>query len=77
VAIAAILKGYSRKMSYVRRTQKVSLGYLHDYFGCENTLLDKVPGPKNDSDILTKGLDHISHWRHTAALGLRASLRHS
>jgi uncharacterized protein YqgV (UPF0045/DUF77 family) len=77
VAIAAILKGYSRKMSYLRRTQKVSLGYLHDYFGCENTLLDKVPGPKSDSDILTKGLDHISHWRHTAALGLRASLRHS
>ncbi len=61
-------------MSYLRRTQKVSLGFLHDYFGCENTELQKVPGDKNDSDILTKGLDHVTHWRHVEALGLRPRL---
>jgi hypothetical protein len=74
VAISAIMKGYSRKMSYLRRTQKVSLGFLHDYFGCENTQLEKVPGEKNDSDILTKGLDHVAHWRHCTALGMRPSI---
>ena len=31
VAISAIRKGYSRKLSYLRRTQKISLGFLHDY----------------------------------------------
>ena len=77
VSISAIKKGYSRKMSYLRRTQKVSLGFLHDYFSCENTNLSHVPGESNDADLLTKGLDHESHWRHTLALGLRPSRRSS
>ena len=62
-------------MSYLRRTQKVSLGSLHDYFGCEDTVLSHVPGVSNDADIFTKGLDHESNWRHAVTLGLRPSQR--
>ena len=62
-------------MSYLRRTQKVSLGSLHDYFGCEDTVLSHVPGVSNDADIFAEGLDHESHWRHAVALGVRPSRR--
>lgn len=75
VAISAVRKGYSRKMSYLGRAQRVSLGFLHDYLGCEQTCLDKVPWPTNDADVLTKGLDHTAHWRHAEALGMRATVR--
>ena len=75
VAISAIRKGYSRKLSYLRRTQKISLGFLHDYTHDEYTLLQKVRGDSNDSDVLTKGLDHITHWRHLHALGMRPTQR--
>lgn len=71
-AIGAIHKGYSRKLSYLRRTQKVSIGYLHDFVGDEHTALVKVHTDSNDADLLTKSLEKMKHWRHTHALGLRA-----
>ena len=34
-------------------------------------------GDSNDSDVLTKGLDHLTHWRHAYALGMRPARRAS
>ena len=70
-AIGAIHKGYSRKMSYLRRTQRVSIGFLHDFVGDEHTALKKVHTDSNDSDVLTKSLEKEAHWRHSFAMGMR------
>ena len=70
-AIGAIHKGYSRKMSYLRRTQRVSIGFLHDFVGDEHTALEKVHTDSNDADVLTKSLEKEAHWRHSFAMGMR------
>lgn len=70
-ALGAIRKGYSRKMSYLRRTQRVSIGFLHDFWSDPHSILSKVASKSNDSDVLTKSLDKHDHWRHSWALGMR------
>ena len=80
-SIAAIKKGYSRKLAYARKTQRVSLSGLHElFFGDEVDIepndsrtinrLYHVPGKKNPADLFTKGLDTAKHWWCMEAAGL-------
>jgi hypothetical protein len=39
------------------------------------TDLVKVSTDAQDGDIMTKGVDHRSHWRHVASIGLRPAYR--
>ena len=72
-ARTAVEKGYSRRLAYIKKTQRISIGWLHDHFLREDTTLARVDTLKNWSDILTKALDHAKHWGHLARMGLRGS----
>jgi len=70
-AIAAAKAGYSRKLSYVRKHQKISLSALREvYVGREEheegaasiNTLGPISTIKNRSDMGTKPLDHNRHW---------------
>jgi hypothetical protein len=81
-SVAIIKKGYSRKLSYLRRHQRTSISALHEvFFGdgdneeldptdarCLNRLVHR-PGSKMTADILTKLLEAPLHWRHMEAMG--------
>ena len=70
--ILDVKKGFSRKMSYLAKYQKVSLGMMHDYYAHPHNLLAKVDSGANRADLLTKPLDHTKHWLHCTQMGLGA-----
>lgn len=83
--IAAIKSGFSRKLSYMSKTQKVSASSLHEvYTGdsepernpenddfCINRL-DYDPSETNLADIMTKPLDKERHHMLLQMIGMRA-----
>ncbi len=58
-AVQAIEASHSRKMACLSRTQKISLGLLHDYIDDDLRDIGLVGSADNDGDIFTKGLDVI------------------
>lgn len=66
----AVVKGVSRKLSYVRRHQRVSIDSLYEYHKKDGRQIKRVDSKKNTSDIFTKPLDHLLHWRCCRELGL-------
>jgi len=80
-SLAAIRRGYSKKMSYIKRTQKVSIGSLKEVWcgespdleddeGHPNILL-RVDSENNPSDVMTKGLPPEKHWKFLRWMGMR------
>jgi hypothetical protein len=69
-AIQIIEAGYSRRLSYLKKYQRVSIGLLHDWNSREENFLFKVLSARNVADIMTKILDFIVHWEHCERLGL-------
>jgi hypothetical protein len=82
-SIAAIRKGYSRRLAYLRRHQRTSISALNEvYFGGDNDpLLDAldhkclnrlvhIAGTENTADILTKLLEAATHWYLLEKLGM-------
>ena len=80
-SIAAIRKGFSRRMAYMKKTQRVSLSSLHQiFFGTseevnptdEDTInrLEYVDTHENIADIFTKGLDYEKHWYFLDKMGM-------
>ena len=81
-AVSVVAKGYSRRLCYLRRTQRISISALHDLYHGEgddeelepsdektlNRLLHSS-GDAMTADILTKLLEPAPHWRHMDALG--------
>lgn len=70
-ALIAARKGYSRKLSYLKKWQKTSLSALRELFvGAEEhedgepspNILAKIGTKENRSDLGTKPLDHQRHW---------------
>jgi hypothetical protein len=71
-ALIAARKGYSRRLAYLKRHQRISLSALRDvYVGREEhednsepsiNVLGKISSENNRSDIGTKPLDHVRHW---------------
>jgi hypothetical protein len=83
-AAAAIRRGFSRKMSYLPKTQKVSISALHEIFvdPKDHTSVDSTgglyvlvdqPSETQCGDLLTKGLGHEAHWRLVEMVGLAAA----
>jgi hypothetical protein len=82
-SLNAVRKGYSRRLCYLRRTQRISLGCLHEvYFGGEEVeeleatddrsinRLRHLPGEEMTADIMTKLLEAEKHWRFCDDAGL-------
>ena len=69
-AIHVVQTGYSRKMSYVKKYQKISIGLLHDWNQREENLVVKVPTARNPADVLTKPLDYTKFWGHIPHMGM-------
>ncbi len=68
--ILDVKKGFSRKLSYMAKYQKISSGMMHDYYAHPMNLLAKVGSGANRADALTKPLDHVKHWAHITAMGM-------
>lgn len=71
-ARGAIDRGDSKRLSYLRKHQDVSISALSEFFQSPKRWLHRVASEGNWSDILTKPLDHRLHWLGMAALQLCA-----
>ena len=83
-SLEAIAKGYSRKMAYLKKTSRVSLGALHEvYYGSEAVDLEgsdaqsinrlaHLSGSKMTADVFTKPVTHEVFWRLLKEAGLAA-----
>lgn len=56
--------GDSKKVGYMKKHQHF------EFYSHPMRRLNRIDSAKNWSDILTKPLDHILHWRGVTALGL-------
>ena len=54
----------------MKRAQIISIGLSSDYCADDNTELEGVETGSNNAELFTKGLDHVSHWKHSGELGL-------
>ena len=69
----AVMAGHSRRLAYVRRHQRVSLGALHDTFGpgnADGNRLVREPSTTMPVDVLTKPLPEAEHWACLGRLGM-------
>jgi hypothetical protein len=69
-AAAAMRAGHSRRMAYMRRTQKISAGLCADYVAEDNTKLQLIRSGENLSDLYTKAMDSNLFWRLCRAQGI-------
>ena len=82
-AIKAVKKGYSKKMAYLMKWQRISIAALKQvYFPFteeedEDPQLDltanliKVLGDVNKADLFTKSFDHERHWFLLMLIGMQ------
>ena len=80
--IGAIKRGFSRKLAYLKKARRVSLGALHElYIGDgnpETTATDEFTinrllhrsGETNEADLLTKGFPYDRHWERCTRIGM-------
>ena len=69
---AVVESGFSRKMAYVRKYQDVSVGLPHDWHAREENRTEHVESAEQVADIMTKPLDHTSHWRLVRSMNMKA-----
>lgn len=80
--LGAVRRGYSRRLSYIKKTERVSISALHEVFygDCpEQTSRDEYTinrllhrqSDKNDADLLTKAFTVERHWYLCELIGLR------
>ena len=60
--------GYSKKLRYLRRIVKTSLGMVHNYISRDDVTLSYVKTEDNIADIFTKPLAWPSYSRHLRSL---------
>ena len=73
-AVEVVRKGYSRKLSYLKKHQRIAISALWETYiaeGSPNVLVEQ-PGVGMIADPLTKPLDVTVHWRHCRGIGLVA-----
>ena len=80
--IGAVAKGFSRKLAYLKKARRVSLGALHEYYvgdgNPERKASDEFTvnrlhhrsGETNDADLLTKGFPYDRHWELCTRIGM-------
>ena len=66
----AVRKGYSRKLGYLPKHQRVQLSFVHDALSGPGCFLGHVNTDLNTSDWFTKALDVTAFRRHRAGLGI-------
>ena len=85
----AIEKGYSKKLSYLDKHQRVSIAATHEVYYASLSapsddaeeaagwlnVLHKIGTADNRGDLFTKPLPHETHWRHVWGLGMVARPR--
>ena len=69
-AIANIRDGQTNVLRYMKKTQRVSISFLHAVFSTGNNVLGYVQSWLNTADIFTKFLSASLHNRFCADLGL-------
>lgn len=69
-ARAAMLKGVSPALRYVRKHRRVSVAATHSLLESCGIIVGRVETAPNVSDVLTKGLKHEEHTRHFYGCGL-------
>jgi hypothetical protein len=67
-SLAVARSGVSKRLSYLRRTQRVSIGLLSDYCGDPGTTLFKEESLTNGADLGTKAHEAVAHWEHMSRL---------
>ena len=70
-SITSIKNGASQNLRYMKKTQRISIPFLHDIFEDGSNEIDFVPTAENVADIFTKFLSVGTHWKHLRELGLR------
>ena len=70
-AVSSMKAGIRTKLSYLRRTQKVSLGLLADYIASKNFNLTQVTTSEQRGDLFTKGPDFKLHVRNCVTLTIK------
>lgn len=66
----SIDSGMSRRLSYVRKHQDVSFSAVSAFYAKPGRSMSRVSSEDNVSDIMTKPLDHVAHWRGMRMLGM-------
>ncbi len=69
-AVSAAKSGVYKKLAYMRRTQRVSIGFVADYIGGANTQLTQVETTQQWADLFTKALDAVLHTKMLTELGI-------
>ena len=61
--VSAVKAGMSKKLSYMRRTQRVSIGFLADYIYGEDGAVLQEATVDQVADVFTKPLAVIGFWK--------------
>eukprot|EP00931_Biecheleriopsis_adriatica_P065039 TRINITY_DN3965_c1_g1_i1.p1 TRINITY_DN3965_c1_g1~~TRINITY_DN3965_c1_g1_i1.p1 ORF type:complete len:1301 (-),score=320.83 TRINITY_DN3965_c1_g1_i1:1146-5048(-) len=69
-ARAAFQQGYSRKLRYLKKHQRVSLGFVRDLME-KLGLVGRIDSDKNNSDVHTKPLSKVSFQKHCDDMGVK------
>ena len=71
--ISAVKAGYSPSLRHLPRTERISLGVVHEFFveGANEYILRHQPSEFHKGDIFTKRLDPIKFEKAVPLLGLR------
>ena len=63
-------EGYSRKLRYVRKHQRVSLGFIKDSRENSDIELHRVDSGDNCGDVHTKPLERVAFQKHRTTMGV-------
>ena len=69
-ANVSFTQGYSRKLRYMRKHQRVSLGFIKDGLDGTGGEVLRVDTDKNNSDLHTKPLGRVAFEKHREAMGV-------
>ena len=69
-AIANVRDGCSNTLRYMKKTQRVSIPFLHGVFSLGNNMISFVPTLENTADIFTKFLNSVQHHAFCKHLGI-------
>ena len=70
-ARSAFVNGYSRRLRYLRKYQRICLGFAHDSLEASGGKVERVDTGENNSDLHTKPLARTLFGKHRAAMGVR------
>lgn len=62
--------GHSRRLGHVKKHHDVSMGAVNEFYSKKGREANRVPSGDNTSDLMTKPLDHVSHWHGVRLLGM-------